>query len=62
MGQNKEYEHGYTMGYEWVEHEGGNSNYAHAEIRRRGLSPRTTYGVGFMKGAQDAKNHTPRRY
>lgn len=62
MAQNKEYNHGYNMGYDWVMYEGGNGNYAYAEIRRRGLNPRTTYGVAFMNGAKDAENNVERRY
>ena len=62
MAQNKEYNHGYNMGYDWVRYEGGNGSYAYAEIRRRGLNPRTTYGVAFIRGAKDAQNFVERRY
>ena len=53
---NKEYEHGYRMGYEWAKYENGNPKYVFKELRSRGISMRTTYAVAFKQGATDAKN------
>ena len=62
MARNEEYERGYNLGYDWRRYEGGNIRYAYAELKRRGINPRTTFGVAFVKGAQDAENWVERRY
>jgi len=62
MTRNKEYEHGYNLGYDWRMYEGGNARYAYAEVRRRGINPRTTFGVAFMNGAKDAESGAERKY
>lgn len=60
--RNKEYEHGYTMGYSYAEYEGGNETTAKREILSRGISLRTAYAAGFICGVRDCKSHLPRKY
>ena len=58
----KEYLHGYTMGYEWVAYEGGSKYSWVSEVRRRGIPVKSSYGMGFRAGADDAYEGNPRKY
>lgn len=62
MATNKEYEHGYRMGYEWVRFENGHSSGVFRELRNRGISMHTAYAVGFRKGVDDAEKGIAQRY
>lgn len=59
---NKEFEWGYEKGYDYAEYEGGTLSQVVFELRYRGLTIRSQYGVGFKKGVEDYRNHIPRRY
>ena len=60
--RNREFEHGYTMGYQYAEFEGGNEYTAKGEILSRGISLRTAYAAGFVQGIRDYKSHLPQKY
>lgn len=60
MKQNKEFEHGYQMGYLWRKYEGGSIYKIRATLYDRGIGINTTYAAGFKKGVIDAiKNKMP---
>lgn len=58
----KEYEHGYNMGYDWVAYEGGSPYFWAAEVKSRRIPVRSSYGMGFKKGCEDADNQEVRKY
>lgn len=60
---NKEYIHGYTMGYDCAAYEGcANIEKAKRNILQRGISLRTVYAVAFLNAVKDYINGKPRRY
>ena len=58
--QNKEFNHGYVMGYEFAGYNGIRD--PKAEILSRGISLRTQYDVGFRLGHKDRKYGLAQRY
>lgn len=59
---NKEYEHGYRMGYEWASVENGKVVNVFKELRSRGISMRTTYAVAFRSAVKDYADGRQPRY
>ncbi len=61
MRINKEYEWGYKQGYDFAQYEGGTTAQVFSELRNRGISIRTTYGVAFKQGVKDCREGKPRQ-
>lgn len=60
MKRNKEFEHGYSMGYDLARYN-GNAD-PRKSILERGIGLRTQYAVGFLKGFADYKKGLPQKY
>lgn len=58
----KEFLHGYTLGYDWVLYEGGYSRGWIRELKYRGIPIRCSCGAGFKQGCEDAAAGNPRKY
>ena len=62
--RNMQFEHGYSMGYDWMAHEGNSTYRIDTELRNRGSNPHklTAWDHGFKKGAEDRTNNLPKKY
>lgn len=60
--KNIEYEHGYNMGYDYIQYEGGSQLRAKRELLSRGIPLRSVHAVAFMKAIEDYRHNIPRRY
>ena len=57
---NKEFNHGYVMGYEFASYNGIKD--PKQEILSRGISLRTQYAIGFLIGHKDKTEGKEQRY
>lgn len=60
--QNKQFVHGYAMGYRWAADESGRADMIFRELRSRGIGIKTVYAVGFRRGVLDAEKGKPQLY
>ena len=62
--RNLKYEHGYSMGYDWVAYEGGNIYTLEREIKNRnaGAPVFKVWDHGFRQGAKDRLDGLDKKY